>query len=32
MKALEEEVRALMHAAQQERKAALHPCRVDTTF
>ena len=32
MKALEQEVRALLHAAQQERKAALDPGRVETTF
>ena len=32
MKALEQEVRALLHAAQQERKAALHRGRVDRTF
>ena len=32
MKALEQEVQALLHAAQQERKAALDPGRVDTTF
>ena len=32
MRALEAEVRALLHAAQQERKAALDPGRVDTTF
>ena len=32
MKALEQEVRALLHAAQQERKAALDPGRVATTF
>ena len=32
MKALEQEVRALLYAAQQERKAALDPGRVDTTF
>ena len=32
MKALEQEVRALLHAAQQERKAALDRGRVDTTF
>ena len=32
MRALEEEVRALLHAAQQERKAAMDTGRVDTTF
>jgi hypothetical protein len=32
MKALEEEVRNLLHAAQQERKAALDVGRVDTVF
>ena len=32
MAALEEEVRALLHAAQQERKAALDRGRVDTVF
>ena len=32
MKALEQEVAALLHAAQQERKAALDPGRVDTVF
>ena len=32
MKALEQEVRALLYAAQQERKAALDRGRVDTTF
>ena len=32
MKALEQEVRALLHSAQQERKATLDPGRVDTTF
>jgi hypothetical protein len=32
MKALEKEVRALLHAGQQERKAALDPGRVATTF
>ena len=32
MKTLEQEVRALLHAAQQERKAALDRGRVDTTF
>ena len=32
MKALEQEVRALLHAAQQERKLALDQGRVDTVF
>ena len=32
MKQLEQEVLALLHAAQQERKAALDPGRVDTVF
>ena len=32
MKALEQEVRALLHAAQQEREAAQDRGRVDTTF
>ncbi len=32
MKALEQEVPALLHAAQQERKRALDRCRVATTF
>jgi len=32
MKHLEEEVRALLHAAQLERKAALDKGRVDTVF
>ena len=32
MKALEQEVLALLHAAQQERKAALDSGRVDTVF
>ncbi len=32
MKALEQEVLGLLHAAQQECKAALDPGRVDTTF
>ena len=32
MKALEQELLALLHAAQQERKAALDQGRVDTTF
>jgi hypothetical protein len=32
MKALEQEVQALLHAAQQERKRALDSCRVATTF
>ena len=32
MKALEQEVRALLHAAQQERKAALDQGRVNTVF
>ena len=32
MKALEQEVRALLHAAQQERKTALDRGRVDTVF
>ncbi len=32
MKALEQEAQTLLHAAQQERKAALDQGRVDTTF
>ena len=32
MKALEQEVQALLHAAQQERKGSLDPSRVDTVF
>jgi hypothetical protein len=32
MEALEQEVQALLHAAQQERKRALDSCRVATTF
>ena len=32
MRSLEHEVRALLHAAQQEHKAALERGRVDTTF
>ena len=32
MKTLEQEVQALLHAAQEERKASLDPSRVDTVF
>ena len=32
MQALEQEVRALLHAAQQERKAAMDKGRVDPVF
>ena len=32
MQALEQEVRALLHAAQLERKAAIDKGRVDTVF